>query len=155
MFARTTFTTVSFVALSLLLSACVSDDAYAPVISAWQQPQAAQGFYRVRKGDTLYSIAWAFGLDYRTLVKINNLSAPYTINPGEQLRMSVAAKAPSTISRTPVKPVPYVPKQTISKPVKITHKPIKKQVKKSVFKTQLGLCVAGFTVGVACKRACC
>lgn len=41
----------------------------------------------VRKGDTLYSIAWAAGLDYRALARWNNISPPYVIRPGQQLRL--------------------------------------------------------------------
>lgn len=40
-------------------------------------------YYRVRKGDTLYSIAWRTGFDYRELARWNRLSAPYTIYVGQ------------------------------------------------------------------------
>ena len=39
----------------------------------------------VGKGDTLYSIAWRFGLDYRTLARANSIRDPYTIFPGQRL----------------------------------------------------------------------
>jgi len=74
--------------LMLSLSGCMSDTTYAPVVNAWHQPAAKSGAYRVRKGDTVYSIAWAFGLDYRALAAANNLRAPYEIHPGQKLRMT-------------------------------------------------------------------
>ena len=38
-------------------------------------------------GDTLYSIAWESGRDYRELAKWNRISPPYTIKPGQALRV--------------------------------------------------------------------
>ena len=46
------------------------------------------GRYRVRKGDTLYSIAWRYGLDFRTLAAWNRVRYPYVIYPGQILRFS-------------------------------------------------------------------
>ncbi|MCY4221619.1 MAG: peptidoglycan DD-metalloendopeptidase family protein [Thiotrichales bacterium] len=39
----------------------------------------------VGKGDTLYSIAWRFGVDHRTLARANSIREPYTIFPGQRL----------------------------------------------------------------------
>jgi lipoprotein NlpD len=41
--------------------------------------------YRVDKRETLYAIAWRYGLDYRELARWNNIDAPYTIYPGQEL----------------------------------------------------------------------
>jgi lipoprotein NlpD len=43
--------------------------------------------YRVKTGDTLYSIAWYSGNDYRDLAIINNISSPYQIRPGQLLTL--------------------------------------------------------------------
>ena len=43
------------------------------------------GWYLVKPTDTLYSIAWRYDLDYRTLAEWNGLSDPYTVHPGQQL----------------------------------------------------------------------
>ncbi|WP_226996522.1 peptidoglycan DD-metalloendopeptidase family protein [Thalassotalea crassostreae] len=50
--------------------------------------------YTVKKGETLYSIAWRAGKDVRTLANINNISAPYNIYPGQII--SLTAKTSST-----------------------------------------------------------
>lgn len=42
----------------------------------------------VRKGETLYSIAFAYGEDVRTVARWNHISPPYTIYPNQQLRMT-------------------------------------------------------------------
>lgn len=49
-------------------------------------------FYTVRQGDTLYSIALEFGIDYRELAAWNNID-PARINVGQQLRLAPAPGA--------------------------------------------------------------
>ncbi|TXS95889.1 peptidoglycan DD-metalloendopeptidase family protein [Parahaliea maris] len=61
----------------------------------------APGRYRVRQGDTLYSIAWRNGLDFRALAAANGIRAPYTIYPGQELDLRAApvpSAAPSSAS---------------------------------------------------------
>jgi lipoprotein NlpD len=41
--------------------------------------------YIVKKGETLYSIAWRSDLDVRTLATANKISSPYKIYPGQKL----------------------------------------------------------------------
>jgi lipoprotein NlpD len=55
----------------------------------------------VARGDTLYSIAWNYDLDVRTLALINQLNPPYTIFPGQRLRVSADDVASSTLSQMP------------------------------------------------------
>jgi len=43
--------------------------------------------YTVHRGDTLYSIAWHYGLDYHTVAHWNGISPPYTIYPGQRIRL--------------------------------------------------------------------
>ncbi len=45
------------------------------------------GWYTVKSGDTLYAIAWRYGLDYEQLVRWNNISSDYVIQPGQQLKL--------------------------------------------------------------------
>ena len=47
----------------------------------------ATGSYRVERGDTLYSIAFRHGIDYRELAAWNGIEPPYTIYPGRELRL--------------------------------------------------------------------
>lgn len=69
---------------TLFLTACATETVYAPVtdISTIEKIPRS-GVYRVLPDDTLYSIAWRYGLDYRTLVKINHISPPYHILTGQ------------------------------------------------------------------------
>ena len=43
------------------------------------------GWYRVKPTDTLYSIAWRYGLDFQELALWNDISEPFSVNPGQQL----------------------------------------------------------------------
>jgi len=82
--------------LVLLLSGCATTSP-APVEdrslgahhgSRRSVPMPADGsVYRVRRGDTLYSIAFRNGLDYRELARENRIDAPYTIYPGQEIRL--------------------------------------------------------------------
>ena len=53
------------------------------------------GRYTVARGDTLYSIAFRFGLDYRRLAAGNGIAPPYTIYPGQELDLKARAAAPA------------------------------------------------------------
>jgi lipoprotein NlpD len=89
----------------LLLGACVSEEHYAPVYNAWKSPYSQNSHYRVKKGDTLYSISWAFGLDYRDLAAANGLSSPYAISVGQSLNMYVGKKkAPVKVLKISLRP---------------------------------------------------
>lgn len=83
--------------LFLLLAAC------GPVLSWRRIHHSAVGhrIITVRRGENLYAIAWRYGLDYHTLARWNGIVFPYTIYPGERLRLypptgGVAGTARST-----------------------------------------------------------
>ncbi|WP_286890985.1 peptidoglycan DD-metalloendopeptidase family protein, partial [Pseudoalteromonas sp. ESRF-bin5] len=50
------------------------------------------GKYTVQKGDTLYSIAFSAGKDFRELAKNNLISSPYVIYPGQSISLSPTIK---------------------------------------------------------------
>lgn len=59
------------------------------------------GQYVVRKGDTLYSIAWRLGLDYKFFASINRIGKPYVIFPGQKLRLRGKPRAVKpTVAKT-------------------------------------------------------
>lgn len=43
--------------------------------------------YTVERGDTLYSIATRYGLDHKRVAGWNDISPPYTIYPGQDIRL--------------------------------------------------------------------
>ena len=73
------------------------------------------GSYVVRKGDSLYSIAFRYGLDYRSLARINRVSPPYTIYVNQVLKLRGSEKLPKKDGGPPKKkllPKPRAPKTT-------------------------------------------
>jgi len=95
------------------LAAC--SGGYAPVaersINSNSRPLPKSGSYTVSKGDTLYSIAWRYNLDYRELARLNNIDSRYLIYAGQKLRLQAASAAVTKTSSakvslpTPVKPL--------------------------------------------------
>ena len=58
----------------------------------------ATGAHTVERGDTLYQIAWQYGLDFRDLARWNSIGPPYVIYPGQRLVLS----STGTSGREPV-----------------------------------------------------
>ena len=47
--------------------------------------------HKVVAGDTLFSIAWRYGVKYEALAKYNGISKPYLIHPNQVIRLDVPA----------------------------------------------------------------
>lgn len=47
----------------------------------------SDGSYYVRKGDTLYAIAFSYGLDPMDVARKNGIASPYTIYPGQKIQL--------------------------------------------------------------------
>jgi len=52
--------------------------------------------YTVKRGDTLFYIAWITGNDFRDLAQRNNVEAPYGLNVGQTLQVGNASGTPIT-----------------------------------------------------------
>lgn len=83
-------------------------------------------YYEVEKGDTLYFISYVTNKDVNDLIRYNNLSPPYTIFPGQKLKLwgpayvaptfgNLAEAAPVIVSApvAPTKSVPVSPPETL------------------------------------------
>lgn len=80
--------------LPVLLNGCAKRLHPAPIVSNnitnSHYPAAAKNdtkYYRVKKGDTLYSISLLFDLDYRQLAQWNRIAPPYTIEIAQTIRL--------------------------------------------------------------------
>ena len=110
--------------ISIILVSCGGKATVAPVVSrSAESPRPTivvskrSAYYIVQKGDTLYSIAWQHGHDYKTVAKWNGIRSPYPLFAGQKLR---------------TKP----PAQKIARAEKPVTIPAKKQRKKTKKKTQ-------------------
>ena|GEM_PF-105935 len=72
---------------------------------ALSQPQAPlPASHSVARGETLYSIAYQYSLDYRALAVANNLATPYTIYPNQQLSLNIGGVSNNSLNSVPAIP---------------------------------------------------
>ncbi len=83
-----------------LLIGCTTRPSLAPVVELrWQPHSAEQRMHKVRRGETLYAIAFRYDLDYQQLAAINHLERPYSLHIGQILQVS-----PRTVIQSSPKP---------------------------------------------------
>ncbi len=129
----------------LLLTAC-STQSFAPTTGKSQIITNRPKTHIVIPGDTLFSIAWRYGLKYEVLAKHNRISPPYIIRPSQVIRLDVAGTATSGVGmqghkqpntagqatynnpRRPVSPSTSQPVRQENKTSVVTGKAHKKQV---------------------------
>lgn len=102
------------------------------LVRAPKRPAAAPDGYRVVGGDTLYSIAFRFGLDPRSLAQWNGIDDPNRILVGQELRLkppqrelasSSPMTAPSSVVATPLPTTPTPVPSTSEVPAAPTDTP--------------------------------
>ena len=71
---------IAIAVAAMLLGSCVT---VKPPITV----NRGAGWYTVKKSDTLYSIAWRYGLDYNQLARWNSIDVNAPIHPGQRLRL--------------------------------------------------------------------
>ncbi|MDD1014770.1 peptidoglycan DD-metalloendopeptidase family protein [Pseudomonas rubra] len=100
------------IAVMLAMSAC-SSHSPSPAASA---NKVAAGTYKVKRGDTLYSIASRHGWSFKELARYNGISAPYAVNVGQTIRFGGAKTTTQTRTSTASKarPVAATTKVTLS-----------------------------------------
>jgi len=68
--------------------ACGDSNNYAPVSDAGSFERVPlAGIHRVRHGETLYEIAWRYGMDYRDLAAHNKMHSPYVLYSGQIIHL--------------------------------------------------------------------
>ena len=116
------------IAASLIgaLAGC-SYNTYAPVRDRTTSVQNIPEVHVVQRGETLFSIAWQYGLDAKSLAAWNRIGAPYTIYPGQKIGLNppsgrvqaMPARPPAaTPPRTPVRKPPASPPTAKAAPPK-------------------------------------
>lgn len=75
--------------------------------------------YTVRRGDTLYSIAWRYGVDHLTLARVNGIRSPYTIYPGQKIDIR-SARGSGRVNQSPASNQPS--SRPASKPAVVASK---------------------------------
>ncbi len=84
-----------------------------------REPDSVTKFYVIQKGDTLYSIAFEHGLDYREVAEQNNIDNPAAIQIGQQIKLMPSKEGQGERQRVDSKPLaPVAP----AAPVAIARK---------------------------------
>lgn len=91
--------------------------------------------YTVQKGDTLWSIALEYGLDYKDLAAWNDIGNGYVIKVGQVLKLkpapdtvvTAALKTPAAVTGAPVAGTPAPPQPFIKTQPKATKEPYSAQ----------------------------
>lgn len=115
------FKTLIVLVLILGTTSCASN--LAPTSALAQPPSQKLHHHTVSKGETLYSIAWRYGKDFKDLAVVNGISSPYRIFPGQRLKLN--GQASLTVGSKPVarQQKPRAPAQkTAVSPVKTSKK---------------------------------
>lgn len=84
--------------MAIALAGCAHDPSRVPVVEH-SESEAPGGYYTVHRGDTLYSIAWRFGREYRQLATANDIGPPYLIHPGQRIYVGPARKHHHIVTR--------------------------------------------------------
>jgi lipoprotein NlpD len=108
----------ALVVAALLLSACAEFYRWPDRMSRRAPPGRSQpvpeGHYVIKPGDTMYSIAFRYQLDFRELAVWNDVGPDYLIHPGDVIRLSPppvgeGSAASSSIRTSPAERRPDVP----------------------------------------------
>lgn len=100
------------------------------------------GTYIVKSGDTLYSIAWRYGYDFRDVANWNEINEPYIIYPGQKISLKAKPKAKAVTKPTkslqpgPIVAKDYKPAKTSPKKSELQPKPVTKNTDKAITSTQ-------------------
>ncbi|MBE7928720.1 MULTISPECIES: peptidoglycan DD-metalloendopeptidase family protein [Pseudomonadaceae] len=98
------------VLITVLASAFLAGCASSPtggvqVVDRNNRDRVTSGHYIVQRGDTLWSIAFRFGWDWKELAQRNGIGPPHVIYPGQRIRFD--GSAPRTVVSTrPASPPP-------------------------------------------------
>ena len=98
-----------------------------PTTNAPDYSQINKGFYKgntytVRKGDTMFLIAYISGLDVKELAALNNMKEPYNLSVGQTLKVSNGRT--QSVAQPAVAPQPQAPvQQPVSTEPTVTYTP--------------------------------
>ena len=98
-----------------------------PTTNAPDYSQINKGFYKgntytVRKGDTMFLIAYISGLDVKELAALNNMKEPYNLSVGQTLKVSNGRS--QSVAQPAVAPQPQAPvQQPVSTEPTVTYTP--------------------------------
>ena len=115
--------------LIIFLTACVSNQ------NSKVTYNYDHGYHTVFKGETLYSISFRHGYDYKKIAAWNNIRPPYTIYPGQRLRLTPPPVTSKTYAKKSKSQSTRLTKATRSSKTTTAKKSTLKKSKSSTNKT--------------------
>ncbi len=91
---------ITLCGITCILVACGSNTARAPISDRHAPPGSKLKYHVVSKGETLYSIAWRYNLNYKELARANGVGREYHIYPGQKLKLQYSLPPQKAPSRT-------------------------------------------------------
>lgn len=79
--------TIVLMVLLTQITSCGHKGIYAKGYYSGRDVEKPVEVHVINKGETLYSLAWQYGYDYREVANWNEIAPPYTIYPGQKLRV--------------------------------------------------------------------
>ncbi|MBD9478140.1 peptidoglycan DD-metalloendopeptidase family protein [Pseudoxanthomonas sp. PXM02] len=108
-----------------VLGACSTTVVREPSASSPARQTSSQGkpgaTVRVQRGDTLYGIAFRNGVDVNDLARWNSLAAPYTIYPGQSLKLFPGSSGSRPTTATVTKPATGATTRPAPPPAPVTR----------------------------------
>ncbi|MEH6503663.1 MAG: peptidoglycan DD-metalloendopeptidase family protein [Cycloclasticus sp.] len=104
------YSLILLISFSFSIISCSTSNVYAPVGSNRHSVKPSATSHIVQSRDTLYSIAWQIGRDYKELARWNGISHPYTIYKGQKITL-----VPAKISRKKAAKKVFSNKKTVKK----------------------------------------
>ncbi len=83
---------LTVLSLIVALAGCSGGGILSPEVDHKAAGAPSAKYRTVIRGDTLFSIAWDIGVDFRTLARWNGIYSPYVIKPGQRLRITTAKR---------------------------------------------------------------
>lgn len=105
---------------TVFLTACQDRTGLAPV---WEGAAKERPYYKVRAGDTLFSIAWRYDKDYRKLAAFNHLDGGSRLKVGQILHLVPTQTSPTRVTKIARPPISrHTVRKTPSKKTRTVRK---------------------------------
>ena len=77
----------ALIILSMMLTSLSGCAGFVSVEQKFNPVNENRNIHTVQKSETLFALAWRYGWDYKALASANNIAYPYTIYPGQKIRI--------------------------------------------------------------------
>lgn len=113
---------VALLLFAVLITGCSNQGYFAPVsLSHYFYRYSGQTQYIVKPHDTLYSIAFRYDTDFRTLAQINHIRSPYRLRVGQVIYLKPFRTQPLPAHRSAVMQTMHVQKHTAHRLAPVTR----------------------------------